>query len=985
MASTSTVFTAKACLKATARFSAFDLVDVNNGALTWTAASASKAPSSVLVGGRLVTLEEVGRVAMLNASVTLDAGAIEKVDKSSKGASGGSKGVTTTTTVQTDVAAAPVEVCRAAIFARIVSLMQGTSRVCSCTIQLLVDMLEYDVVPVLHNTDNVGVELVAALEGSCSAAYYGAASLDEKSLDAVHLTATERDVLSSDASFLVTGATCLVAAGALHMTYMVDIVGALSSEAVGMDTSYFDVSNYESGRQHRGQIASATIFQQMMQGTKVTGKGISGQSFDQDAFVLSPQMHGPAIDIIATAARAAQVELNSYETGPNAPGVAVSQSKLSLVSLASALEVLAAASTKRCAVVLKTSANFDFATSIVADLGYGLMIRTTEAFVAELVSANKALDTLGSPSGEPVAANEGDAEANDAATAAVSASSKKTVVDPTLTGMTDAQKAKIMAKRKAKADKAAAKAAAKSAKKGSGSGADVGPSSGNGTYELRKFLAKEKILGNKYALNPFNMDETNDSFAAYCKEFKGKLASSTFRKLGIPPGTRDYTPAQMRIREQVLTGIRRVFKRHGAVEIDTPVFELRDVLMGKYGEDSKLIYDLADQGGELLSMRYDLTVPFARFLAMNSVGNIKRFHIAKVYRRDAPQMKRGRYREFYQCDFDVAGTYPPLVPDAEVLSVACEILRDLNVGEFVFKLNHRKLLDAIFEIAGVPEEKFRPICSAVDKLDKMSWEDVKVEMTEEKGLAPEVADKIGTFVRQAAKPGQPYELLALLKENADFKAHPNASAALADMTTLMDYLGAMGSLPNIQFDLSLARGLDYYTGVIYEAVLVGGSAVGSISAGGRYDNLVGMFSSSGQQTPCVGVSIGVERCFTIIEQKAEAEGQALQGADIQVYVAAIEGFTADRMKIAKLLWDANISAEYSYQAKPKLKRQLDEVLDRGIPYMIVFGEAELAAGVVNVKDIANKTQDTVKLEDMVATLRSKGCKLVTDDPTSLLG
>ena len=199
---------------------------------------------------------------------------------------------------------------------------------------------------------------------------------------------------------------------------------------------------------------------------------------------------------------------------------------------------------------------------------------------------------------------------------------------------------------------------------------------------------------------------------------------------------------------QVFAAIKRVFKRHGGVEIDTPVFELKEVLTGKYGEDSKLIYDLADQGGELLSLRYDLTVPFARFLAMNSVGNIKRYHIAKVpsptsphlsrpppravfiycfitprclqvYRRDQPQLNRGRYREFYQCDFDVAGSYSPMVPDAEVITVATEILSSLPVGPFLIKLNHRKLLDAIFEICGVPAEKFRPICSAVDKLDKV--------------------------------------------------------------------------------------------------------------------------------------------------------------------------------------------------------------------------------------------------------------------------
>lgn len=141
-------------------------------------------------------------------------------------------------------------------------------------------------------------------------------------------------------------------------------------------------------------------------------------------------------------------------------------------------------------------------------------------------------------------------------------------------------------------------------------------------------------------------------------------------------------PVQMAIREQAFDKIRNVFFKHGACEIDTPVFELKETLMGKYGEDSKLIYDLQDQGGELLALRYDLTVPFARYLAGERMNQIKRFHIAKVYRRDQPKMSKGRFREFYQCDFDIAGDYALMIPDAEVLTVVCEILTDLDIGQF---------------------------------------------------------------------------------------------------------------------------------------------------------------------------------------------------------------------------------------------------------------------------------------------------------------
>jgi len=456
--------------------------------------------------------------------------------------------------------------------------------------------------------------------------------------------------------------------------------------------------------------------------------------------------------------------------------------------------------------------------------------------------------------------------------------------EPDESGWTPEQRAKAEAKRKEKADKAAQKAAEKAQKK-AGSVAVV---LGNGSTSIRAFITQRCRDANSTTLidsvlrdivDPFDRQE--GSFSSYCSKLIEQLSSGGKYKPKIAKGARDFGPKQMHIREQVFSSIRRVFKRHGGVEIDTPVFELKELLTGKYGEDSKLIYDLADQGGELLSLRYDLTVPFARFLAMNSVGNIKRFHIAKVYRRDQPQPQRGRYREFYQCDFDVAGSYSPMVADAEVITVATEILTDLPVGRFCIKLNHRKLLDAIFELCGVPVDKFRPICSAVDKLDKMPWSEVKQEMVEEKGLSCEAADRIGEFVLLS---GSPKELLSTFRQRALFGTHAAANQALNDLQLLFDFLDAMGSLQHVSFDLSLARGLDYYTGVIYEAVLLDGtSSVGSIAAGGRYDNLVGMFSPSGVQTPCVGVSIGVERVFAILERKAD-ELTALQSTTIQVSI-----------------------------------------------------------------------------------------------------
>lgn len=187
-----------------------------------------------------------------------------------------------------------------------------------------------------------------------------------------------------------------------------------------------------------------------------------------------------------------------------------------------------------------------------------------------------------------------------------------------------------------------------------------------------------------------------------------------------PKGTKDFLPAEMKLRNHIFDSISNIFKLHGAVTIDTPVFELREILTGKYGEDSKLIYDLSDQGGELCSLRYDLTVPFARFLAQNGVKNIKRYHIGKVYRRDNPSINQGRMREFYQCDFDISGEYDLMIPDSQCLLVVSDALKALGLENFKIKLNHRKLLDGMFQTCGVPDNLVRSISSAVDKLDKVS-------------------------------------------------------------------------------------------------------------------------------------------------------------------------------------------------------------------------------------------------------------------------
>ncbi|KAJ2464824.1 Cytoplasmic and mitochondrial histidine tRNA synthetase, partial [Coemansia sp. RSA 2322] len=289
------------------------------------------------------------------------------------------------------------------------------------------------------------------------------------------------------------------------------------------------------------------------------------------------------------------------------------------------------------------------------------------------------------------------------------------------------------------------------------------------------------------------------------KKSSGSGSGSSSNKaiaVKVPKGTKDYDPEDMAVRTKIFSTIVGVFEKHGAVTIDTPVFELKEILVGKYGEDSKLIYDLKDQGGEECSLRYDLTVPFARYVALKGITNIKRYQLAKVYRRDQPAMSKGRMREFFQCDYDIAGSYGEMIPDVECVRVAVDVLTKLDVGSFLIKLNHRKILDAIFEVSGVPANKVRAISSAVDKLDKLPWADVRKEMTEEKGLDDTTADKIGTYVQLR---GAGEDLLKKLEAMPELMASKKAQEGMAEMALFFKYARIFNILDWVSFDMSLAR------------------------------------------------------------------------------------------------------------------------------------------------------------------------------------
>lgn len=495
-----------------------------------------------------------------------------------------------------------------------------------------------------------------------------------------------------------------------------------------------------------------------------------------------------------------------------------------------------------------------------------------------------------------------------------------------------------------------------------------------------------------------------------------------------PKGTRDWSGSDVSILEDILAQISTVFRKHAAKKLDTPVFEREEVLKGKYGEDSKLIYDLKDQGGELLSLRYDLTVPFARWLAMNpNIKSHKRFAISKVYRRDQPAIAKGRMREFWQCDIDFAGSSDAMMADSEVLSIVTEVFESLGWnGRYTIKINDRRILDGMFEVCGVPADKIRAISSAVDKLDKAPWTEVRQEMVEAKGLDAEVADRIKKYV--VRKGGR--DLLLELKKDETLLANTKAKTGIEEMELLMDYLEAWGCLDKLSFDLSLARGLDYYTGVIYEVVTEGSApsqpaskptqpqphtngtlpdqvqkqakkekkqveededrssdpsiGIGSVAAGGRYDNLVERFRPNAD-LPCVGVSFGVDRIFSITKARlAAGETFSYISSDKpDVYVMAFgggptwEGMASQRIRVTKKLLDEGLKVEFSYKKKPKPQVQFKGAETSGAVWAVILGEEEEARGEVKVKELGlpegaeEKEGVSVKLDEVGREVRRR--------------
>ena len=441
-----------------------------------------------------------------------------------------------------------------------------------------------------------------------------------------------------------------------------------------------------------------------------------------------------------------------------------------------------------------------------------------------------------------------------------------------------------------------------------------------------------------------------------------------------PPGVMELLPRDQIAFGRMLDVIRRNFERYGFVPVETPVFELSEVLLTKTGgETERQVYFVQSTGAlektsdalPELALRFDLTVPLARYVAEHEhelAFPFRRYQMQRVYRGERAQ--RGRFREFYQCDIDVIGKDALSIRyDAEMPAVIHSVFSELGIGEFTIQLNNRKVLRGFFEGMGIADgEQQMQILREVDKLDKRGADGVRETLRGENfGLSAEATEKILAFVQMRSKShADALEQLASLGQGNDTLAQ-----GVAELREVIESLHAYG-VPekNYALNFSIARGLDYYTGTVYETTLDDFPQIGSICSGGRYDNLASSYTKS--KLPGVGISIGATRLFW---QLREAGLISSADSSVEVLVGLMdETRLAESLAIARQLRAAGICTEVQLEAK-KLARQFQYADRAGIHFMVLLGDDEAARGVVTVKDLRKQQQFEVPRAELAATLK----------------
>ncbi len=415
-------------------------------------------------------------------------------------------------------------------------------------------------------------------------------------------------------------------------------------------------------------------------------------------------------------------------------------------------------------------------------------------------------------------------------------------------------------------------------------------------------------------------------------------------------GTRDYLPDEMILRERIISILKRVFERYGFSPLETPLLERLDVLSAKYAGGAEILketFKLKDQGDRELGLRYDLTVPFSRVIAMNLQLKMpfKRYQVGPVF-RDGP-VKLGRYREFYQCDVDVVGS-SSLASDAELLLLTKEVFKQLEL-DVVIRVNSRKVSNALFQAANIPENLWSDVLLAVDKLEKLGKDAVEKELRE-KGIEQRAI----AFIMQ---------MLLIMGSNAE--KIKRLDKELKDKRGLEEIKELLRYAPDVIFDVSLARGFVYYTGVVFEAYLKKSAITSSIAAGGRYDKMIGEFIGRGEY-PATGISFGLEPIMDALKLSK----QAMEKTVTRVYVIPIKTKEAS-FQIAEKLRSNDINVDIDLNER-SISKNLDYANKLEIPYVLFIGEDELKKKKLKLRNMKTGKEEYLTVEETARKLASKG-------------
>lgn len=451
------------------------------------------------------------------------------------------------------------------------------------------------------------------------------------------------------------------------------------------------------------------------------------------------------------------------------------------------------------------------------------------------------------------------------------------------------------------------------------------------------------------------------------------------QKPSIPKGTRDFGPVEMAKRNYIFDTIKEVYALYGFQQIETPAMETLQTLMGKYGEEGdKLLFKILNSGDYMnkvsdedlhslnslklaaklceKGLRYDLTVPFARYVVQHREElqlPFKRYQIQPVWRADRPQ--KGRYREFYQCDADVVGS-DSLLNEVELMQIVDTVFTKFGVRVCI-KINNRKILTGIAEVIG-EAEKIVDITVAIDKLDKIGLEKVNEELRND-GISEEAIEKLQPIISLSGSNEEKLEVISQVLAGSE-----TGLKGVEETRFILDTLKAVGLNNEIELDLTLARGLNYYTGAIFEVKALD-TPMGSITGGGRYDNLTGIFGLPGLSG--VGISFGADRIYDVLNVLDLYPKEAVNSTQV-LFINFGETETAYCLPIVGKLRQAGIRSEI-FPDKAKMKKQMSYANAKNIPFVVLAGENEMAAGKVTLKNMESGEQTLVTVEELIATVK----------------